>query len=578
LEITNTLFRANLAWAGGALHTRYPVLVSNSEFVSNQATVDGGAINNRNVLTITATTLRDNQAGEKGGALTNISGATATIQQSALYGNRAGTDGAGVWNEGEMTVANSTLSGNQAVGSGGGLANLGNALLVQSTLASNRASSGGNLAQLGGSLTLRNSLVANSSAGGNCVGVVTDGGHNRQYPGASCGAVTVANPRLGPLVYDGGTTVSQGLLPGSPALDTGEDSVCATAPVNGVDQRGVVRPLGTHCDIGAYEGKGPPILVSSTLNGSVGGLAYRDEDILLYQPSGQSWSLYLDGSDVGLTSRDVDAFQPLEDGSLLLSLDADLTLGEVGLVDDADILHFMPSSLGENTAGSFELWLDGTDVGLDGSGEDIDVIALDPADGSLLVSVVGSFRAPGASGVVTGGDEDLFRFVGAVGADTVGVWELYFDGGNVRLTTESEDVQSLWVEPGSGNLYLTTLGAVQVVGVSGDSNDLLVCQVTALGASSACTFRKVWDAGQAGLGANGVDGLHFGLLSSATLFAAAEGVSASEAAREELNEAVGEDLDEANEPDGNEAPNQPDEGGSEGDEGYIYLPLVVREG
>ena len=40
---------------------------------------------------------------------------------------------------------------------------------------------------------------------------------------------------------------------GSPAIDAADDATCAAAPVNGLDQRGVVRPFGLHCDMGAYE-------------------------------------------------------------------------------------------------------------------------------------------------------------------------------------------------------------------------------------------------------------------------------------------------------------------------------------
>ena len=35
---------------------------------------------------------------------------------------------------------------------------------------------------------------------------------------------------------------------GSPAIDAGNDGTCAST-----DQRGVIRPQGSHCDIGAYE-------------------------------------------------------------------------------------------------------------------------------------------------------------------------------------------------------------------------------------------------------------------------------------------------------------------------------------
>jgi hypothetical protein len=49
-------------------------------------------------------------------------------------------------------------------------------------------------------------------------------------------------------------------LSGSPAVDTGYDSACYSAagtPYYGavaIDQRDVARPVGAHCDIGAFEG------------------------------------------------------------------------------------------------------------------------------------------------------------------------------------------------------------------------------------------------------------------------------------------------------------------------------------
>jgi hypothetical protein len=40
---------------------------------------------------------------------------------------------------------------------------------------------------------------------------------------------------------------------GSPAMDAGDATACSNAPVSGLDQRGVTRPLGAGCDIGAFE-------------------------------------------------------------------------------------------------------------------------------------------------------------------------------------------------------------------------------------------------------------------------------------------------------------------------------------
>lgn len=55
-------------------------------------------------------------------------------------------------------------------------------------------------------------------------------------------------PLLGPLRDNGGPTDTRALLAGSPALDGGVQAGCLAA-----DQRGVARPQGLRCDIGAFE-------------------------------------------------------------------------------------------------------------------------------------------------------------------------------------------------------------------------------------------------------------------------------------------------------------------------------------
>ncbi|HEY9741316.1 MAG TPA: choice-of-anchor Q domain-containing protein, partial [Coleofasciculaceae cyanobacterium] len=68
-----------------------------------------------------------------------------------------------------------------------------------------------------------------------------------------CGAgITTANPLLGSLANNGGSGSTQtlALLAGSPAINAGNNSVCPKT-----DQRGVARPQGGVCDIGAFEAK-----------------------------------------------------------------------------------------------------------------------------------------------------------------------------------------------------------------------------------------------------------------------------------------------------------------------------------
>lgn len=67
---------------------------------------------------------------------------------------------------------------------------------------------------------------------------------------STCTNIITADPRLGELGNWGGATKTVPLLPGSSAIDAGNDATCAAT-----DQRGVPRPQGAHCDIGAYEGQ-----------------------------------------------------------------------------------------------------------------------------------------------------------------------------------------------------------------------------------------------------------------------------------------------------------------------------------
>ncbi len=123
---------------------------------------------------------------------------------------------------------------------------------------------------LDSTLTLTNTIVtANSSE--NCGGTIVNGGNNIDSGttcgwGSSDGSLSDTNPQLGPLADNGGPTQTHALLPGSPAID----GVAFNAPNDcpAADQRGVPRPQGAACDMGAVEYVNPqpgPNLVVNTL-------------------------------------------------------------------------------------------------------------------------------------------------------------------------------------------------------------------------------------------------------------------------------------------------------------------------
>lgn len=243
---------------------------------------------------------------------------------------------------------------------------------------------------------------------------------------------------------------------------------------------------------------GEVIYVSSTNNGTVGGVAFNDEDILAYDMTTGLWSMYFDGSDVGITG-DVNAFSVLPDGDILLSLDAAATVGSLGSVDDSDIIRFTPTSLGDNTAGTFSWYLVGASVGLTTNNEDIDAIDF-TADGRLVVSTIGAFSVTGASG----SGEDLI----ALNANGNG-WTLYFDGSDVGLSnTTSEWINGGWTDHAANQIYLTTAGTFSVTGVSGNGADIFICVPITLGATTSCTFSPYWIGSAYGFTGQVVDGLH----------------------------------------------------------------------
>jgi hypothetical protein len=240
--------------------------------------------------------------------------------------------------------------------------------------------------------------------------------------------------------------------------------------------------------------------MSTSSSGSVGGVSFVDEDILAYDSLTGSWLQYFDASDVGLNASglNVDAFYINPDGSILLSLDNDTTsLPGVGIVDDSDIVRFMPTSTGTTTTGTYEWYFDGSDVGLDTSNEDIDSIGFAP-DGRLVVSTDGSFSVAGG---VMGQDEDLIAFTATtLGETTTGSLSMYFDGSDVGLdTTNVEDVDAVWIDKNNGDIHLSTRGAFSVPGLSGDGNDIAKFVPSSLGNNTSGTFSLFWDAG-----ANGV--------------------------------------------------------------------------
>jgi hypothetical protein len=247
-------------------------LNGNGHFVSGNNAVAVFHVNNPGNLTLSAITVQNGLSAGYGGGIDNESG-TVTVANSTLSDNSVSYDtyggGGGIHNGGTMTVTNSTFSGNSASttmwggisgGHGGGIYNSGAMTVTNSTFSGNSTTDsfgeGGGIYNIG-VLFLKNSILANSTGNDDCYSAVTlaSNTHNLiESAWSSCGSpISHADPKLGRLANNGGPAVTFALLAGSPALDAGDDVVCSAAPVNNLDQRGITRPQGAHCDIGAYE-------------------------------------------------------------------------------------------------------------------------------------------------------------------------------------------------------------------------------------------------------------------------------------------------------------------------------------
>jgi hypothetical protein len=176
----------------------------------------------------------------------------------------------------------------------------------------------------------------------------------------------------------------------------------------------------------------------------------------------------------------------------------------LGQIDDFDIVRFDATSWGNATAGSFSLYFDGSVVGLDSGREDIDALSL-LSDGRIIVSTTGSFSVPGLSGK----DEDLIAFTPtSLGAATSGTWAMFFDGSDVGLDSQSEDINGMYVAF-DGNVYLSTTGNFSVTGASGMDEDVFYCQSITAGNNTTCTYvsNLYFDGSDWGLGGEDIDAI-----------------------------------------------------------------------
>ncbi len=277
LTLTNSRVSGNSGFYGGALYNGGTLTLTHST-VSGNGTFPGYGVGMRNIgtATLTHSTVSDNSG-------TGVSNSgTLTLINTTVSGNRSIPVNGGIFNSGTLTLTNSTVSGNSGGGCGrcagvGGIHNRGTLTLTNSTVSGNTGDYGGGVYNDGGTLTLARTLISGNrqcylgycSPSGeveNFGGTVVTNNHNLFGHDGDAGVAgfnpgptdivpnAALNAILRPLADNGGPTRTHALPVGSRALNASP----ANSGCRPTDQRGVTRPQGAACDIGAFE-KGPPV-------------------------------------------------------------------------------------------------------------------------------------------------------------------------------------------------------------------------------------------------------------------------------------------------------------------------------
>jgi len=198
---------------GGMYNSNASPWISNCIFSNNGAVYGGGMYNENSNPTLTNCTFSGNTSAV--GIIGNIIGYIGSSVGGGMYNDHS-----------NPALTNCTFSGNSPTGEAGGIFNSNSTTII------------------------RNSILWGDSAG-ELVGTgytvsysVIQGGYS------GTGNISI-DPLLAPFGNYGGLAQTYVLLPGSSAIDAADPADC---PVS--DQRGMARPQGSACDIGAFESQG----------------------------------------------------------------------------------------------------------------------------------------------------------------------------------------------------------------------------------------------------------------------------------------------------------------------------------
>jgi len=348
--IDNVTFSNNTAARGGGMYLQNgnPVLTSVT-FTGNSATGGaGGGINSQtlnipgdeySIPVLTDVVFTGNTATGGGGMF--VTNSNAVLNRVLFDSNTATRRGGGMLIEiASPSLTNVTFYGNISTETAGAAPRGGGAIMnvTGNPTINNATFSGNNSLTVGGdairNATTSNPVIRNSIFWGDVNDEITSDGtgsttiSDSVVQGGFVGGTNIitTNPLLSALANNGGYTQTMAIGVGSSAIDTGNNATCAS-----VDQRNVARPIGTACDIGAYEFQGATTLTVSAATGTYGGTVNLSAtlDSGGTGVSGRTVSFTLNGTSVGSAVTNGSGVATLNNVSLA-GINAGTYLGGIG--------------------------------------------------------------------------------------------------------------------------------------------------------------------------------------------------------------------------------------------------------
>ena len=278
------IVNGNTSGDGGAIAVVNAKLTLNNSTVRGSRARDGAGIRVETTgsytatVDITNTVIRNNTATGRGGGISAKGNVALTTDRSAVYDNTAGSTGGGLsivstnaTGTANLRIKNSSIFRNTASGRGGGVYANGNystnpeqylnvnfATITGNTANTSDAVKGGGVYAEGVRFQLRYSIIyGNSNQNCQVASSALMGALLTNIIGTGSSSNCTLNqesgdPRL--LPSTSGSLPYYKFYTGSPALNKVSTAFCNSLAT--VDQAGTTRPVGTACDIGAYEGAG----------------------------------------------------------------------------------------------------------------------------------------------------------------------------------------------------------------------------------------------------------------------------------------------------------------------------------